>query len=73
MADDTPRTPDQPQDVDADTTGPVVRTPEPDGARVAEAGHAYAGRPLDDDLKANPRVEDGDRPVDESPTTPGDD
>lgn len=44
-----------------------------DGARVAEAGNAYVGRQLDDDLKANPRVEDGDEAVDEDPTTPWDD
>lgn len=31
--------------------------PEVDGARTAEAGHAYTGRGVADDLKANPRVE----------------
>ncbi|MEL6617166.1 MAG: hypothetical protein AAFQ43_15600 [Bacteroidota bacterium] len=31
--------------------------PEVDGGRVAEAGHAYVGRTLDDDLKAHPRVD----------------
>ena len=44
-----------------------------DGARVAEAGNAYVGRTLDDDLKTSPRVEDGDAAVDEAPTTPEDD
>ena len=44
-----------------------------EGARVAEAGHAYVGRGLDDDLKTSPRLEDGDEAVDENPATPGDD
>ena len=44
-----------------------------DGARVAEAGNAYVGRELDDDLKSSPRVEDGDEAVDEDPTTARDD
>lgn len=44
-----------------------------DGARVAEAGNAYVGRTLDDDLKSSPRVEDGDEAVDRTPSTARDD
>ena len=44
-----------------------------DGARVAEAGNAYTGRTMDDDLKSSPRVTDGDEAVDEDPTTARDD
>lgn len=32
--------------------------PEMDGARVAEAGNAYVGRTMDDDLKSSPRVDE---------------
>lgn len=67
-----PDPPEQSQQADIETTGVTVRTPDTDGARVAEAGHGYVGRMMDDDLKANPRVEDGDAAVDEDPTTPGD-
>jgi hypothetical protein len=35
-----------------------VRTPEPDGARLGEAGNAYTGRQMDDDLKTTPRTDD---------------
>lgn len=44
---------------DADT-GPDVRTPEPDADRQGEAGNAYVGREMRDDMKANPRIEDAD-------------
>ena len=35
------------------------------GDRIAEAGNAYVGRTLDDDLKSSPRVEDPGAGVDE--------
>ncbi|MEM1041848.1 MAG: hypothetical protein AAGI91_04385 [Bacteroidota bacterium] len=46
---------------DADT-GAVVRaeTPEEE-ARQGEAGNAYVGRGMRDDLKATPRIEDADQ------------
>lgn len=34
------------------------KNPEPEGKRIAEAGNAYVGRQMDDDLKAHPRVEE---------------
>lgn len=40
-------------------TDPSAADAMPDGDRIAEAGNAYVGRQLDDDLKANPRLEDG--------------
>lgn len=50
--------PEQPQpDLKTD---PSTADEMPEGARVAEAGNAYVGRQLDDDLKENPRLEDGD-------------
>lgn len=59
MTSDTPRehAPEQDQHLpaDADTTRTTVATPEPDGARVAEAGHGYTGRLMDDALKSAPR------------------
>lgn len=62
--------PESPQpDLDPQTAASEV----PNGARVAEAGNAYIGRQLDDDLKSSPRVEDGDAAVDEDPTTARDD
>ena len=78
MSDETPRAsaPEQDQSLDsadaAETTKDTVATPETDGARVAEAGHGYVGRQMDDALKTNPRVLDGDEAVDETPSTPGD-
>lgn len=41
-------------------TDPSAAEAMPDGDRIAEAGNAYIGRQLDDDLKTNPRLEDGD-------------
>lgn len=41
-------------------TGSTVRAEEPDGKRLGEAGHTYVGRQMDDDLQANPRIEDQD-------------
>ena len=70
--DAAPASPEQDQQIEVDTTETTVSTPEPDGARVAEAGHSYVGRMMDDTLKANPRVEDGDEAVDGDPATPGD-
>jgi hypothetical protein len=43
---------------DAETTRVNVQTPEPIGKRLGEAGSQYVGRPMDDRLKANPRVDD---------------
>lgn len=72
----TPHRPEQDQSatdaMDTDDAAPAASEVD-DGARVAEAGNAYVGRTLDDDLKSSPRVEDGDEAVDEDPTTPGDD
>ena len=66
--------PEAPQpDLDPERDAAPAASEVEDGARVAEAGHAYVGRQLDDDLKANPRVEDGDAAVDEDPTTARDD
>ncbi len=45
---------------DADT-GPDVRAPEPSADRQGEAGNAYVGREMRDDMKANPRIEDADQ------------
>lgn len=74
---DVPRKPEISQeaeeDMDTDDDGAPAANPVDRGARVAEAGNAYVGRELDDDLKSSPRVEDGDEAVDEDPTTPGDD
>ena len=58
---DDPKAPEQDQTDDAinDVSKTTVSTPDPDGARVAEAGNEYVGRMMDDDLKANPRL-DGD-------------
>ena len=68
MPANTPRPPEQDQQSDAidaaRTTNETVSTPETDGARVAEAGHGYVGRMMDDDLKTNPRVR-GDGEVDD--------
>ena len=60
-----PQAPEQEQrasnSISIEETVTTVRTPEPEGDRVAEAGNAYTGRQMDDKLKANPRVEDADR------------
>jgi hypothetical protein len=42
----------------ADVTSQNVATPQTEGARTGEAGNSYMGREMDDDLKANPRVDD---------------
>lgn len=73
-----PRPPDVSQDSEAiDESGesavPAAAPEVDEGARVAEAGNAYVGRQMDDDLKTNPRLEDGDEAVDEDPSTAGDD
>ena len=73
---DVPTPPEQDQDSDAiepDRDAAPAAAEVERGARVAEAGHAYVGRMMDDELKSSPRVEDGDAAVDEDPTTPGDD
>ena len=70
------RAPDQDQDspaIEPDRDAAPAAQQPPDGARVAEAGNAYVGRTLSDDLKSSPRVEDGDEAVDEDPTTARDD
>lgn len=61
---DADRAPDQTQTLpdDAEVTSETVATHEPDGARVAEAGHGYVGRTMDDRLKSSPR-ERGDGEV----------
>lgn len=46
---------------EAADTGPEVRTPEPEADRQGEAGNAYVGREMRDDMKANPRIEDASR------------
>ncbi len=46
---------------DAADTGAEVRTPEPDADRQGEAGNAYVGREMREDMKHNARVEDADR------------
>ncbi len=75
--DDAPRehAPEQNQDLPGadETTNETVATPETDGARVAEAGHGYVGRTMDDALKSSPRVRDGDAAVDDTPAEAGDD
>ena len=55
----TDHAPEQDQSSDAidDVSKTTVSTPEPDGERVAEAGHAYVGRQMDDRMKTTPRVE----------------
>ena len=74
---DSSAPPEQDQDateaMDTDRDAAPAASEVEDGARVAEAGNAYVGREMDDALKANPRVEDGDEAVDEDPTTPWDD
>lgn len=73
-SDGTPRTPEQDQDspaIEPDRDAAPAANEMPDGdARVAEAGNAYVGRQLDDRLKANPRVEDADEAIDETPLDP---
>lgn len=59
--------------IDPDRDAAPAAQEVPDGARVAEAGHAYVGRMMDDDLKSSPRVEDGDEAVDTDPSTARDD
>ena len=60
MTPPAPNPPEQDQHSDAidaaGTTQSTVSTPETDGARVAEAGHGYVGRTMDDALKTTPRV-----------------
>lgn len=46
---------------DAADTGSDVRTPEPEADRQGEAGNAYVGREMSDDMKANPRIENAGR------------
>ncbi|MEM0963023.1 MAG: hypothetical protein AAGK21_10880 [Bacteroidota bacterium] len=64
-----PHPPEQDQDavpaMDTDRNAAPAATEVDDGARVAEAGHAYVGRHMDDALKSSPRVEDGDDAVEE--------
>lgn len=48
------------QEDDAERTGTEVRTEETNEKRLGEAGHTYAGRQLDDDLKSSPRIRDED-------------
>lgn len=62
--DSNTNSPEQEQDdpaidaaVEADSSEPGS-APEMDDARIAEAGNAYVGRTMDDDLKSSPRVED---------------
>ena len=68
--DDAPRehAPEQSQSLagadGAEATTETVATPETDGARIAEAGHGYVGRQMDDRLKSSPRERDGDAAVD---------
>ncbi len=66
---DDPKAPEQDQTDDAitDVSKTTVSTPEPDGKRVAEAGNAYVGRMMDDDLKTTPRVEGDGMEGDETP------
>ena len=72
----TPHAPEQEQAdgaIDPDGDAAPAAAEVEDGARVAEAGNAYVGRTMDDDLKSSPRVTDGDEAVDEDPTTAIDD
>ena len=59
MTPSTPTPPEQDQHSDAiddaGTTQSTVSTPDTDSARVAEAGHGYVGRTMDDALKTTPR------------------
>jgi hypothetical protein len=60
MPPETPKAPEQSQQsdaIDAESPRQEVSAPETDGARVAEAGHGYVGRQMDDRLKTTPRVE----------------
>ena len=61
-----PKTHAPEQDQDSEAVDAAVRedSDEPgsapeveDGARIAEAGNAYVGRTMDDDLKSSPREE----------------
>lgn len=72
---ENPRPPEvsQQAEEDLEATSETVLTPDPDGARLAEAGSEYVGRQMDDRLKAHPRVNDGDEAVDQDPTTRADD
>ena len=70
------RAPEQDQDdeaIEPDRDAAPAAQEVERGARVAEAGNAYVGRMMDDDLKSSPRVEDADEAVDEDPTTARDD
>ena len=51
--------PEQPQHPGADAPAPSteVSTHAPEQPRTGEAGNAYMGRGLDDDLQTTPRVE----------------
>ena len=70
------RTPDQDQDAPAiapDRDAAPAASEMPDGeARVAEAGHGYVGRTMDDALKTAPRVEEPGAGVDETPSDAND-
>lgn len=61
--------PDAPQQDDAieqaGSNGSNVRTPEPEGKRLGEAGGEYVGRQMDDALKSTPREGDADEGQDE--------
>ena len=73
MPTDKPTAPEQDQHddaIDGATTRQEVSAHETDGARVAEAGHGYVGRQMDDRLKTTPRVEGGGE-ADGPPETEG--
>ena len=58
---------DQTSDAIDDTQTNSVSTHEPDGERVAEAGHGYVGRQMDDRMKTTPRVEGDGTAGDDTP------
>lgn len=67
-----PHQPEQDQDSDAVDEVTATESDEPgsapevgEGARVAEAGHAYTGRQMDDELKSSPRVDEPGAGVDD--------
>jgi hypothetical protein len=73
MPTDKPTAPEQDQHdeaVDDAASSQEVSAHETDGARVAEAGHGYVGRQMDDRLKTTPRVKGGGE-ADAPPETEG--
>ena len=74
MPTDKPTAPEQDQRidaVDAESPSQEVSAHEADGDRIAEAGHGYVGRQMDDRLKTTPRVEGSGEAGDDAENPPG--